>query len=173
MILANLQAVVDRSQPSHSSADHHLASSAMQAHGEKDMASLFAFLGILHRSAFSRVGDAVSESPFDSALRRRLTGPLSLGGGKQMYALLILFGVFGLRALGCLGFKGFRVLRFDQMVKDPRLTHNAFPSQQGQQIPNGEGLTSSRGEGGGTSRCHPRRWIRRRGEPGRGSTSRT
>ena len=27
---------------------------------------------------------------------------------------------------------GFRVSRFDQMVKDPRLTRSAFPLQQGQ-----------------------------------------
>ena len=50
-----------------------------------------------------------------------------LGGGpprKQTYPLL--FDVFGLRALRCLGF---RVLRFDQMVKDPRLTRDAFPLQ--------------------------------------------
>ena len=42
----------------------------------------------------------------------------------------LLFGVLGLRAyrlFRVLGFGGFRVLRFDQMVKDPRLTRNALP----------------------------------------------
>ena len=42
-----------------------------------------------------------------------------VGGGKQMYPFR--FCVFGLKALGCLG--------FDQTLKIPRLTRNAFPLQ--------------------------------------------
>ena len=57
------------------------------------------------------LGKGVLKAPASPALR------------EQRYPLLNLV-FFGLGALGCLG--GFRVLPFDQMVKDPRLTRNAF-----------------------------------------------
>ena len=59
--------------------------------------------------------------PSEMLRRARVTGG---GPGRQMHPLL--FGVFGLRALGCLGCLGFEGLGFDQMVKVPRLTRNAF-----------------------------------------------
>ena len=62
-------------------------------------------------------------------------------GGEQMYPLLV--GVFGLGALGC---SGFRVLGFDQMVKDPRLTRLSITIKT-IKLPNGTVSTSSRGEG--------------------------
>ena len=67
-----------------------------------------------HEALSARSGRAVGFSSRDrersEALRRRGRA----GGG-------------GRTVSGCI--LGFRVLRFDQKVKDPRLTHNAFPLQ--------------------------------------------